>query len=111
MTARSPIGTRRRQLISRASFLNETRPFTRQRSTADGSVIRNTNISFTSPNTITSASSQFGNLIAGQIISIVGSPLNNSTWLIETASASTLTVSPSQIKTESAGADISIWVV
>jgi hypothetical protein len=68
----------------------------------------NTDISFTSTDTINSAGSGFGDFAADDIIRITGSDSNDENYTVVTASASTLTVSPATIITESAGASILI---
>jgi hypothetical protein len=111
MTTRGPIGTRRRQLIARSARSNESRRQSNMYRPADGSSIVNTDISFTSPATITSASSKFGDLTVGQVVGVVGSPLNNRTYVIETAAAGSITVSPALITTEAGGATIQVMAV
>ena len=108
MTAGCPIGTRTRQLITRSASINESRRYTGTYRPVDGSVITATDISFTSPGTIASAGSAFGNIAAGSNIEITGSPLNSRVYLVETASAASITVSPALLTTESAGATIQV---
>lgn len=100
------IGTRTRQLKVESASSNDSRRMQGSYRPADGSVVRNTDISFGSGNTITSGSSEFGNIVAGQVISISGSPGNSREYLVATASASELTVLPAILATESSGAEI-----
>ncbi len=106
------IGTRVRQLISAGANLNDTREQT-SRPTQDvgGLNEQATDISFTSSDTISSAGSGFPTFTAGTLIQVIGSPLNSRVWSVVTSSASTITVLPAQIQTESAGALIDIRTV
>lgn len=101
------VGTRIRQLISRSAYNNMSRR--QQLKSNEINTIQATDISFTSPGTIASAGSGFGKLAAGGIITVLGSPLNSRDYLIETASAASITVSPAIVSTESAGAIIQIY--
>lgn len=106
------IGTRVRQLISRSASLNDSRRETRRPTFNKGGLNSvATDTSFTSSNTITSAGSGFPTFGVGTNIQIVGSPLNSRVWKVVTSSASTITVEPAQIQTESAGALIDIRTV
>jgi len=106
------IGTRVRQLISNSANLNDTRePMSRPTQDVGGLNEQGTDISFTSANTISSAGSGFPTLTAGSMIQVLGSPLNSRVWQVVTSSASTITVLPAQIQTESAGALIDIRTV
>lgn len=67
-----------------------------------------TDISFTATNTISSAGSGFGSFAADDIVRITGSDSNDATYTVVTASATTLTVTPATIVTESAGATVKI---
>ena len=106
------IGTRVRQLISNSANLNETRKQS-ARPTQDLGGLNETatDTSFTSADTITSAGSAFPTFAVGSLIQVVGSPLNSRIWKVVTSSASTITVLPAQIQTESAGALIDIRTV
>jgi len=66
----------------------------------------NTDISFTATNTIASAGSGFGDFAIDDIIRVTGSDDNDDNYTVVTASATTLTVVPATITTESAGASI-----
>lgn len=101
------VGTRIRQLIARGASSNMSRRSQLKSNNRD--TITATDISFTSPGTIASAGSGFGNLAAGGIITVVGSPLNSRDYVVETASAASITVSPAILTTESAGATIQIY--
>lgn len=103
------IGTRVRQLFTRGASLNDTRT-DRRRNTQDkgGLNVQATDISFTAPDTISSAGSGFPTIATGQNIRVVGSSLNDRQWKVVTSSASTITVRPAQIQNESAGALIDI---
>lgn len=101
------VGTRIRQLIARGASSNMSRRIQLKVNELD--TIRGTDISFTSPGTIASAGSGFGRLSVGSIITVIGSPLNSRDYLIETASAASITVSPTIVSTESAGATIQIY--
>ena len=68
----------------------------------------NTDISFTSTNTISSAGSGFGSFAADDIIRVYGSDDNDGNYTVVTASSTTLTVLPATITNESAGATVSI---
>jgi len=70
--------------------------------------VEDTDISFTATNTISSAGSGFGSFAADDIVRISGSDDNDDTYTVVTASASTLTVTPATITTESAGATVKI---
>ncbi|MCK5019963.1 MAG: hypothetical protein KAS32_23110 [Candidatus Peribacteraceae bacterium] len=87
--------------------------FTNMKDNTEGRVYENisvedTDISFTSTNTISSAGSSFGGFSVDDIISVSGSLLNDGGYTVVTASASTLTVSPSTITTESTGETVKI---
>lgn len=101
------VGTRIRQLIARGASSNMSRR--NQLKVNETDTIRGTDISFTNPVTIASAGSGFGRLAAGSIITVLGSPLNSRDYVVETASASSITVSPAIVSTESAGATIQIY--
>lgn len=101
------VGTRIRQLIARGASSNMSRRG--QLKVNERDTITATDISFTSPGTIASAGSGFGKLAVGGIITVLGSPLNSRDYLIETASAASVTVSPAIVSTESAGATIQIY--
>ena len=101
------VGTRIRQLIARGASSNMSRR--NQLKVNELDTIRGTDISFTSTGTIASAGSGFGRLSVGSIITVIGSPLNSRDYLIETASAASVTVSPAIVSTESAGATIQIY--
>lgn len=101
------VGTRIRQLISRGASSNMSRRNQLKANELD--TIRGTDISFTNPGTIASAGSGFGRLAAGSIITVIGSPLNSRDFVVETASAASITVSPAIVSTESAGATIQIY--
>jgi hypothetical protein len=111
MTTRGPIGTRKRQLICRSARSNESRRQSNMYRPADGSSIIATDISFTNPATIASVAAAFGNISVGQVVSVIGSPLNNRTYVVETASAASITVSPAVVTSEVAGATIQVMVV
>lgn len=101
------VGTRIRQLISRGASINMSRRSQLKVNELD--TITATDTSFTSPGTIGSAGSRFGRLAAGSIITVLGSPLNSRDYVVETASAASITVSPAIVSTESAGATIQIY--
>lgn len=101
------VGTRIRQLICRGASSNMSRR--NQLKVNETDTIRGTDISFTSPATIASAGSGFGRLSVGSIITVLGSPLNSRDFVVETASAASITVSPAVVSTESAGATIQIY--
>lgn len=76
--------------------------------------VTDTTISFAAADTIVDSNSGFGIFSPGDRILISGSPLNSTSWTVDTASASTLTVSRTDdvfITTESAGASITIGEV
>ena len=106
------IGTRVRQLYSRGASLNDTRGQS-SRPTQDkgGLNVLGTDISFTAPNTITSAGSGFPTFSVGANIEVIGSASNGRTFKVVTSSASTITVEPAQVTNESAGALIDIRTV
>lgn len=102
----SSIGTRTRQLLTQGANANMSR---RKQSRRNGSnTITATDISFTSPGTIASAGSGFGRLSVGTVITAIGSALNSRDYVVATASASSVTVLPALITTESAGPTIQI---
>ena len=101
------VGTRIRQLISRGASINMSRRS--QLKVNETDTIHGTDISFTNPGTIASAGSGFGRLAAGSIITVLGSPLNSRDYVVETASAASITVSPAIVSTESAGATIQVY--
>lgn len=101
------IGTRTRQLLSKGANVNLSR---RKQLKRNGSnTITATDISFTSPGTIASAGSGFGRLAVGTVVTILGSALNSRDFVVTTASASSVTVLPALISTESAGPTIQIY--
>ena len=107
------IGTRRRQLPSKGANANDTREQDR-RDTFDkgGFNVQGTDISFTSPATISSAGNAMPTgLIAGDLIKVTGSGVNNRIWEVATVAAGSITVIPQKITTESAGALIDIRMV
>jgi len=101
------VGTRIRQLISRGASINMSRRSQLKVNELD--TITATDISFTNPGTIASAGSGFGRISAGSVITVGGSPLNSRDYVVETAAAGSLTVSPAIVSTESAGATIQIY--
>lgn len=101
------VGTRIRQLISRTGSSNNSRRCQLKVNTLN--TITATDISFTSSGTIASAGSGFGNITAGGIITVGGSPLNSRDYVVSTAAAGSLTVLPAVISTESAGATIQVY--
>ncbi len=101
------VGTRIRQLISRGASINMSRRS--QLKVNERDTITATDISFTSPGTIASAGSGFGRLAAGGVITVLGSPLNSRDYVVATASASSVTVLPALLTTESAGATIQVY--
>ena len=107
------IGTRVRQLISKGANANDTRrQSVRQTSDRGGLNVQGTDISFTAPNTFTSAGNAFPTgLQTGDLIQVIGSSLNSRIWEVVTDAAGTITVNPSQVQTESAGALIDIRTV
>lgn len=74
----------------------------------ENTTVAATDISFTAADTIASAASEFGVFAVGDEITVRGSDLNDGSYKILTASASTLTIQAASILTESAGASISI---
>lgn len=100
------IGTRTRQGISRSAGQNTSRRSQLRVNSRD--TVTATDISFTSPATIASAGSGFGAIPVGSIINVGGSPLNSRDFLVETASAASITVTPAIVSTESAGATIQV---
>lgn len=106
MTLRSSTGTRKHQLITRSASANESLKSNQSYRPIDGSVIIATDISFTNPATIASAGSGFGLISVGDNIAISGSASNNRVFMVETASAASITVSPALVTTESAGATV-----
>lgn len=106
MTSHSPIGTRKHQLINRSAGSSQSLKSNQSYRPVDGSVIIATDISFTAPATIASAGSGFGLINVGDNIEINGSASNNRVFMVETASAASITVSPALVTTESAGATV-----
>jgi len=106
------IGTRVRQLVSRSGALNDTREVM-SRNTQDlgGHNVQGTDIAFVSADTITSAGNAFPSFAVGANIEVVGSPLNSRVFKVLTSAAGTLTVEPSQVTAEDAGALIDIRTV
>lgn len=101
------VGTRIRQLISRGASINMSRRSQLKVNELD--TITATDTSFTSPGTIGSAGSRFGRIGAGSVITVIGSPLNSRDYVVATASASSVTVLPALLTTESAGATIQVY--
>lgn len=101
------VGTRIRQLIARGASSNTSRRS--QLKVNETDTVRGTDISFTNPGTIASAGSGFGRLAVGDIITVIGSPLNSRDFYVATASAASITVLPAIVSTESAGATIQIY--
>lgn len=71
-------------------------------------IVTGTDISFTSPGTISSVGNAFGNFSAQSFIEIIGSPLNSRTYEVTAAAAGSLTVVPALITSEVAGATIQV---
>lgn len=68
-----------------------------------------TDISFTNPSTITTGGAvDFSGLVAGDKIIVTGTADNNGTYEVSTANATTITVTTSDIVTESAGASVTV---
>jgi hypothetical protein len=107
------IGTRVRQLISKSASANQTRRnITRITTDNGGFEVQGTDVSFTSPATISSAGNAFPTgLKAGNLIVVTGSALNSRTWELATVSAGSLTVVQQQVQTESAGPLIDVRTV
>lgn len=103
------IGTRTRQLSTLGASSNDSRKVTDILSNLD--VIKGTDISFSSTNTISSDGNAFGTLSPGQIVQVAGSPLNSRTYSILTAAAGSITVTPALVQAEVAGAAIQIYEV
>jgi hypothetical protein len=104
-------GTRIRQMIYGSASLNNTREnvLTYQQEKNGDFVTIGTDISFTASDTISSAGSAFPVLASpGEMIEVRGSLDNDRRYRVLTANASTITVEPSQITTETAGAEVSI---
>jgi hypothetical protein len=100
-------GTRRPNGISRSASLNETRNNKGIRPTQDqgGVNIAASTISFTNPNTISDSANGLGVFtFVGQEFTVFGSASNDRRFIVLTTGASSITVEPSQVTTESAGA-------
>ncbi len=69
--------------------------------------ITGTGISFTNPATIADSGNGLGIFRAGDRIEISG-PSNRGRWIVASASASSLTVTPGRIATASAGGSVTI---
>lgn len=68
-----------------------------------------TDISFTSPSTITTGGTvNFSGLTAGDTIIVTGTTSNNGTYEVSTANATTITVASTDIATESSGSSFTI---
>lgn len=68
-----------------------------------------TDISFTNPSTISTAGLvDFSGLTAGDIIIVTGTASNDGTYEVSAANSTTITVSSSDIQTESAGASMTV---
>lgn len=107
------IGTRIRQLINKGANANNTRYNSSRIATDNGGLeVQGTDISFTAPNTISSAGNAFPTIAAGQLITVTGGTGDNSrTWEVVTSAAGTITVNPQRIVNESAGALFDIRTV
>lgn len=67
---------------------------------------RGTDISFTAPDTITKPSGGFNLFEVGDIIEVLGSPMNSRRWVVAAKASTTITVTIPAITTESAGPTI-----
>lgn len=106
------IGTRVRQLISRSASLNNSREsVSRKTQDKGGFNVQGVDISFTAPNTISSAGNAFPSFGVGSNVEIVGSTLNSRVFKIVTSAAGTLTVEPALVQSEIAGPLIDIRTV
>jgi len=66
-------------------------------------------ISFTAPDTITDAGAGFGGLVAGGVISLRGSTINDGIYTLATVAAGVITVNEGTIQNEIAGDNVSIY--
>lgn len=78
-----------------------------QSNTRSVPAITGTGISFTNPATIADSGNGLGIFRAGDRIEISG-PSNRGRWIVASASASSLTVTPGRIATASAGGSVTI---
>lgn len=100
-------GTRRLNGISRGASLNETRNNKGVRPTQDqgGANLAANTISFTAPNIIADSGNGLGVFTyAGQQLIVEGSASNDRRYIVLTTGAGSITVEPSQVTSESAGA-------
>lgn len=110
MTTQDPIGTRYRNGSVDSSANGETRrKVTRFTGDKGGLNVQGTNISFTAPATISGTG--FPTIAPGQMISVIGSTLNSTSYEVVTSNSTTITVIPALIQTESSGPFIDIRVV
>lgn len=101
------MGTRRLNGISRGASLNETRNNKSARQTQDqgGPNVASTGLSFTAPNIIADSNNGLGAFtFVGQELVVEGSANNDRRFIILTTGAGSITVEPSQVTAESAGA-------
>lgn len=105
----SNTGTRANQRLQQSSSLNHTRTNqTREDTDRGGRVLQGTGISFTAGDTISDSGNGLGIFAVGDVIRIQGSAANNRRFRVATSAAGTLTVTPAQVQTASAGAVIII---
>ncbi|MCX7378456.1 MAG: hypothetical protein NTY94_17130 [Alphaproteobacteria bacterium] len=103
------MSTRTRQTVASGASLNATaRQHTSFSADKGGANVKGTGISFTSPGTIADSGNGLGALRVGARIRVAGSPKNSRVWRVATSSAGSITVTPSQVTSEAAGAAITI---
>ena len=81
---------------------------TGSREKGSGVVVKGTGISFTGSATIADSGNGLAQFAVGSTIIVKGSPLNSRRWRVTASAAGSLTVTPAQVQSESAGATIEI---
>ena len=102
------IGSRTRQLINRGAICNMNRRYQNFYRQPELDCVQGTDISFTAPNTIASVAAAFGNMRVGDIIRVKYTGLNSRDFVVQTASAASITVLPAVVATEAAGSQVVI---
>lgn len=76
-----------------------------------GSARLATTISFTAPDTISHGGNGFAHFPVGAMVEVRNSALNARRWRVVASTAGALTVTPARVRTEAAGAAITVRMV
>lgn len=104
------MSTRDSQTIAQSSDANLSRRTQSkiERDPGTGALRKATTIGMTSPNLITDSANLLGIFKVGDIIDVRGSSLNSRRWYVTAVAAGQLTVLPAIVRTEAAGAEMTI---